>query len=132
MKNRIRHWVLQHIERTAGAVFLWAATQDARRYGLGWNTDMAMLRRLARRELDAIPESVEAFFLHQKTEQKILIERLGRRYDLGLALNEAANRALAEKKEAERAVDPGMNLTSRQVAALDFQKQYLQRLIEKQ
>ena len=39
-------------------------------------------------------ESIIAHFSYQDSEQRILNERLARRFDLGMALNEAANRAI--------------------------------------
>lgn len=78
--------------------------------------------RIAHRELSAISEA----FSYHESEVKVLGERLGRRFDQGMALNEAANRAIAAKKTAET---EGNGLSSNQKAALEFQKQYLDRIV---
>lgn len=58
--------------------------------------------------------------LYQDTEAEFFKSRLERRYDIGLALNEAANRAIDAKK---------VYLTSNQRAALRLQQGTLQRWV---
>lgn len=55
------------------------------------------------RELYALPGEIEGYLKAQATETEILTHRLARRFDLGMALNEAAERAtvLIEKTRAE-------------------------------
>lgn len=88
----------------------------------GWDATEA--RRIAAREVAAAPESILAHFEYQRSEADILSERLARRYDPGMALSEAANRAIAQKQAAR---DP--QLTSRQLAALKVQEETLNRAI---
>lgn len=103
-------------------VKVWLLMREAKR--LGWN--LSETERLAKRELDAVQESIRAHFEYQISEVEILSQRLGRRYDPGMALNEAANRAIAQKQAAR---DP--QLTSRQKLALKFQEEELKRRIDR-
>lgn len=103
-----------------------------------------------RRELKAIPEQVRAFAEQQATEVEVLTERLARRFDLGAALNEAAERAKARiaatrkqvLADAQHIEDPierhyaqmradVPNLTGRQSAALAVQRQTIERSIRR-
>lgn len=122
--GRKPHWAIALVSRIAGAVFIWSITRDVRGF------DKAETKRIAVRELWVIPESIHRHFDFQDREQAILKERLGRRYDLGLALCESANRALAEKKatNTEHEVIP---LSAKQQAALKFQEEYLQRIVKR-
>lgn len=106
-----------------GTLYVWSILRECR--NVGW--DVGKARDVARREVWAVPESIRAYFLHQKTEADILTERLGRRYDLGSALNEAANRAM-EDKRVQREAQP---LTATQEAALKVQREYLQHIVER-
>lgn len=106
------------IKRVSGQLHVWALCQEAR------TTDPVETKRIARRELDAISESIGAHFDYQKREQEILSDRLARRFDIGMAMNEAANRAIEEKAAVK------VRLSSTQEKALEFQKAYLDRLVK--
>jgi len=90
--------------------------------------DVVETRRVAKREVDAIWDSLSAHLDYQTTEAQILNERLARRYDFGMAMNEAANRAIAAKKAAGQP-NPH-NLTGFQERALELQKETLQRALK--
>jgi hypothetical protein len=83
--------------------------------------DPVEVEQLAWRELRAIRESILAHFDYQNREQRILSDRLARRFDLGMALNEAAARAIEEK----HAVVPAGYPTPHQMTALEFQAEQL-------
>jgi hypothetical protein len=72
--------------------------------------------RLVERELDAIPESILGHFDWQRREVEILSDRLARRFDVAMALNEATNRAIEEKGALR------ISLGSGQLAAFEHQK----------
>lgn len=124
----------------------------------GWNLPRA--HQFVHDALVAIDTDLEAMSLFHKSEQQILSERLGRRYDPGAALNEAAERALAAKRaaggkivtpadtkvqvddfwsqeaarqQAARAAspEPTFEQTSNQKRALEHQKRYLKGIVEK-
>ena len=69
----------------------------------------------------AIHDTIIAHFDFQNREQRILSDRLARRFDLGMALNEAAVRAIKEKQAAVPAGYP----TAHQMRALEFQAEQL-------
>ena len=72
-------------------------------------------------ELRAIPEAVRRNIIYHDAEVRLQTERLMRRYDLGGALNEAAQRAMEDKKTQ---VPPGYP-TAMQKQALELQAQTL-------
>lgn len=57
-------------------------------------------------ELDQILVTARTFAFNQISESEIVSQRLARRYDPGMALNEAFNRA-AEKVESVKQAEPG-------------------------
>jgi hypothetical protein len=59
---------------------------------------------LARREIAGIRDNMAAFHQYQVDEAGILNERLMRRFDPQMALNEATNRAIAAKKAARESI----------------------------
>jgi hypothetical protein len=65
---------------------------------------------------------------HYDSEVDIVSDRLSRRYDPGMALNEATERALAKKREdsTTKEIQP---LTHAQMKALEFQKAYLKNIV---
>jgi hypothetical protein len=87
----------------------------------------AEVRALIDRELTGIEGNVQAFCIWQMNEQTVLKERLARRYDIGMAMNESAQRAMQDKDVAKNAPV----LTSKQQAALALQKEYLDRVVRK-
>ncbi|HEY1427825.1 MAG TPA: hypothetical protein VGF50_14225 [Caulobacteraceae bacterium] len=72
-------------------------------------------------ELRVIPEAVRRNLIYRDAEVRLQTERLMRRYDLGGALNEAAQRAMEDKKTQ---VPPGYP-TELQKRALEVQAQTL-------
>lgn len=62
---------------------------------------------------------------YQSTSSEILADRLTRRYDPGMAVNEAAQAALERKAEIKNDPDPVRPLTPKQEMALEFQKRVL-------
>ncbi len=126
IRYEVTRWATGVIERAASETLIWVLIQKAR-WVRGWNPADENMPRMIRREVGAIMETVEAGTSWQMNEQEVLKARLGRRYDLGMALNESANRALEAKAQA--AVEAPI-LTTRQEAALKFQKDYLQRVVK--
>lgn len=115
----MRKW----IKKVSGSIYAWCVAKDAEVQGYRY-TDS---KKIADREIAAISESLAKHFDWQDREQRILSERLGRRYDLGMALNESANRAIKERdKDAAKAAP---QLTGSQLKALEFQKRYLQNVV---
>lgn len=124
MLDKIKKRFILAAIRLSGSIYAWSVAKHAANAGY----DLAEAARLAVRETLAVKESVVAHFEYQKTEQDILSERLARRYDIGMAMNEAANCAIVQKAAAKE--DPrNPPLTSRQQAALEFQKEYLARIV---
>lgn len=124
MKNimsRLRTAWLAWVMRLAHRAYIYAALRQS------VFSDRADLAKLLERELLAIPETVAAHFAYQDREVRILTDRLSRRFDVGSAVNEAANRAIQDKKVAREA----QPLTGRQLAALEFQKQHLQKIVDR-
>jgi hypothetical protein len=110
-------------------VYAWALERDLTRPDLEKPLPKGEVRRLAWREITAIRESILAHFDYQDREQRILSDRLARRFDLGMALNEAANRAIGEKKATMNPA--GLNYpTPQQQAALDLQARTLQERVK--
>lgn len=81
--------------------------------------DLDTARALVRREIDLIAGTVHGAITWHRSEVDLLADRLSRRYDPGLALQEATNRAIEAKKAAKAA---GNALTTKQEAALELQK----------
>lgn len=111
--SHVHYAALGWIKRRGRAVYLWALVSEQ-----PTEIDRQKFSALAGREIDAIRETVVAHFDYQDSEARILSERLARRYDPGMALNEATNRALEAKAAAKTA---GMGLTDKQKFALEFQ-----------
>lgn len=111
--NPFRSWVIGVIHGLAQRLYVWAICAAAAHRP----------RRLVEREVKAVPETVDASLAYQNREQETLTVRLSRRYDIGMAMNEAANRAMADKATAR------LQLTPQQEAALKVQQDYLQRVV---
>lgn len=118
--------MLDLIEKYAARVFTWALVRQAERRGLNLHT----ARAVAQREVAAISATIRESECWQMDEQRILTERLGRRYDLGMAMNESANRALEAKKAAKAGADVP-RLTAGQEAALKVQQETLERIVRR-
>lgn len=104
-----------------GRLYIWALVRDLLADPPEDVTlDKREVRRLAWRELSAIRASIVEHWRYQDREARILNDRLSRRYDPGMAVNEAANRAIQAKRAAgERSPD---NLTDKQKLALKLQQ----------
>lgn len=117
----MNRWLLD----LASRLFVWALTRDLMETQepdrVFDNMTTAEVRRLAWREITAIRVSIIEHYRFQDREQRILTERLKRRYDLGQALNESAQRAIADKQTV---VPPGYP-TELQKRALELQAQTL-------
>lgn len=110
-------WIRYLAER----LVIWAVVKQCRTH------PAIETRRIATREIEALRESVNIHFEYQDREQSILTARLTRRYDVGLAMNEATVRA-QEQRRKDGTLHEIQQLTPRQQAALEFQKQYLARI----
>lgn len=103
-----------------GRLYVWALVREIMAPNLDVPLDAREARRLVWRELGAIRETVIEHARYQDREARILNDRLSRRYDPGMAVNEAANRAIAAKQAAgERSPD---TLTDKQKLALQLQE----------
>lgn len=116
------------IGRIARAVYAWAIMRDLKIKTLSNEWNYAHTKDIVDRELRAIEETVLAAHSYQKKESEIVADRLARRFDPGMILNEVANRAL-EAKKAARADVP--QLSGTQLRALEFQKEYLKRVVDR-
>lgn len=118
----IRFW--GGVKRVADALTVACIGHIAKTHGY----DVAETRRIVDREVKAIFDSLSGHLDYQYTEAGILNERLARRYDFSMAINEAANRAIAAKKAAGQP-NPH-NLSNFQEASLKAQKETLQRALK--
>ena len=136
-----RQWLARKILPQAKRVHAWAAMQLIDDYDAIVSIDTAyeggnlvilpehMLsaaRQIIERELDQIIVTGRLAAFNQITEEEIIRTRLARRYDPGMAMNEAFARA-AEKAKNEPHPVSGMSqkLTDNQQAALKFQEKFL-------
>ena len=123
------------IERLAARLYVWALTHDLMAIppddAPNWTPPMEKreVMRLIERELGAIRTSIIEHYRYQDREQRILSERLTRRYDVGMAMNEATNRAIEAKKAAGEP-NPD-NLSPKQKMALEVQAQTLKERLGK-
>lgn len=90
--------------------------------------DRSQFKEIALYELSLVSSVAFARATYRKTETDILAESLTRRFDVGSALNEATNRAIEAKKAAREEIS---ELSGSQNKALEFQKQYLARILAK-
>jgi hypothetical protein len=84
---------------------------------------MAVARRIVEQELAQILSTAERYVGNYLEEKQIIHERLARRYDPGMALNEAFNRVAEKIEEAKPA--EAIPLSGKQQAALKFQQEFL-------
>jgi hypothetical protein len=113
------------LRRQAGRAYVALLVREAKERGF----EPVKARRLAWSEVAAIPDTLVAHFDYQKSEATILSERLARRFDPGMAVNEAAQRAIAAKKAAGQPSPD--NLTDKQRLGLELQEQHLKEVIRK-
>jgi len=114
--------MINWLERQAERYVVWCLARRARRDG----HDVEHVRTFAQRALAQLPADITAMCVYQESEAAVLTKRLGRRYDPGLALNEATNRALDAKQAAVVTT-----LSATQLAALEVQKQTVRRIVER-
>lgn len=119
---RFTDWLV----RATGRLYTWALCRHAE--GVGW--DLGRTRTLANEYVGDVPKAIRDSLSFHAREVEAQVPRLNRRMDIGMALNEAANRAMDEKKTLrEHAKDSG--LTGSQLKALEFQEQYLKGIVRK-
>lgn len=106
--------------RLAEDIYIWA-TMRALRKELG--VVRADDERVLRNEIRAVQESILYYINYQSQEASILNERLSRRFDPGMALQEATNRAIEAKKELRQ------HMTLQMQHGLEEQKQRAKRAI---
>ena len=103
--------------------WLWLETDEFCQSG---PDDMSLIHRIAQREVNAVNESIRSSIEWHTSEVDILTARLTRRYDVGMAMNEATQRAMDARKAAWTDHDI-IPMTGRQNAALAFQEMMLKR-----
>jgi len=115
LRLRLAAWM----QRAGEAALVFGLTLEAKR---DWGSAAGLA---AEREVKECRRNVAEFLRNQKTEADILNERLTRRYDPALALVEATNRAIEQKKTDRSHV---YDLTTKQLGALEMQRQQLDRI----
>lgn len=110
--------------------FVWALYRSLRQTKVKFHP-MNRLHLIIANEVACVRDSIIGFCAYQFTETEILTERLGRRYDVGMAMNEATNRALVLKAAMPTDPQPIRELTANQKMALKVQEQYLARIVKK-
>lgn len=127
--------MLKKIAHYAARYLTWYAVRCARERNDAANLrnpdvqfefDESVARRIAGACYATVPDDVINGARYNASELSILTQRLGRRYDVAMALNEAANRALAAKKAAK---EHYFELSGFQQQALAVQKQQQQRTV---
>ncbi len=119
-------WFVNLARTAAERVLIWCLCREAEARGI----DLALARPSAQHFVERAKTDAMDAATWKHGEARIQQDRLSKRFDIGAALNEGANRAIGEKKALEQhAADSG--LTSRQLAALKFQQEYLQRVVSK-
>jgi hypothetical protein len=130
MGSLFRMWLARKILPRAKRAYAWAAMQliddhdilsadekyNYANYVVVPDHMRAVTRQVVERELDQIMMTARIVAFNTESEQDVIASRLARRYDPGMALNEAFNRT-AEKMDQE--------LSPNQQAALAFQQKFL-------
>lgn len=122
MTNKIRQWFTSQALWMSGRLMTWAHMRMAE--DRDW--DPEIVKRVSQSEQNAIWDQVRAVIKYQAGEVEMLEARLSRRFDPGMALNEAANRAMVQKQAAR---DP--QLTAGQLMALKVQEETVNRWVER-
>lgn len=120
--NKFRNWLTTRVLWLSGSLSTWAYIRMAE--DRDWSP--TTVKHVVQSEQNAVWDQVRKVIEYQAGEVELLEDRLSRRFDIGMAMNEAANRAIAQKQAAR---DP--ELTGRQKLALEFQKEYLQKVVDK-
>lgn len=124
MRERISKWAV----RLGAMLMTWGYVERGRQKG--WTKQqLSTARLIAMQEENAIWDSIRGVILWNKSEGEIVASRLARRFDPGMTLNEIANRAIEAKKAIRE--EAGPQLTSKQLAALEFQKNYLKGVVDR-
>jgi hypothetical protein len=113
-------WLTRLALSWGAALYTWGAVRFLRSDDPPIN-DSKRVAELIGSELRAIPRAVQENIIYHDAEVRLQTERLMRRYDLGGALNEAAQRAITDKQTA---VPPGYP-TEMQKRALELQEKTL-------
>lgn len=139
--QKVKLWTAERLERSTTRLYAWIVMQKLSN-GSGYidrdddpivlsvpdPAKMAVARRIVEQELAEILKTAERYVGNYLEEKQIVHERLARRYDPGLAMNEAFTRA-AKKVEEEKPPHPvsGMSqeLSPNQQKALAFQERFL-------
>lgn len=122
-------WLKQSALTWLGRLHVWIAQAHVKLHESefdGSGVDPSLLHAIAKREVDAIHETIIHSLEWHKDEAQILTDRLTRRYDVGMAMNEATQRAMVARETAGTAHDV-LPLSNRQNAALVFQQEFLKR-----
>lgn len=82
------------------------------------------------REVKSTPSIVAKAVLYQQDVQQTMADRLTKRFDPAMALNEAYNAALDRKDKIINDPDPVKPLTGKQQAALAWQQETLRRRLQ--
>lgn len=101
----------------------WSLASEAKRRG--W--DKAKSAEAARKQVVESIQNWREQVLYGQREDFITADRLNRRFDPGMTLNEVTSRAIAQK-QAARVQESGPQLSYTQLAALKVQKEYLERV----
>lgn len=114
------------IEKLAAGVLVWFMRRRLERKG----HDPQKAEGFLKRAICDVEAAAEDALVWNKTEIANLTPRLERRFDVGMAMNEAAQRAMQAKREngTDREVQ---ELSGTQKAALTFQQEYLQKLVDR-
>jgi hypothetical protein len=83
--------------------------------------DSKIVKPLVEAELTGIRRSIIDTYHYRDREQRLINERLTRRFDISQAMNEATNRAIAAK-QAAGAMRDVPQLTGKQQLALELQQ----------
>lgn len=115
---------MRFIERLATSLMLRLMRRRLVRKGF----DVQKADKFLKLAVQDLEQSAEDALAWNKSEVETLSARLERRYDVGLAMNESANRAIAAKKAAGTERDI-VQLTASQKLALKLQEETIQRAI---
>jgi hypothetical protein len=121
------------VARLGAALLTWALT-DRAKHDVSFlsdtdepftTTQMAYFKKHLQLELDGLYSMAATQAIVQYSEAELLDERLSRRFDPGMALNEAYQRAVEAKTELRDQYTP------KQEAALQVQAETLRRILRK-
>lgn len=122
--------LVRFIASIAERVLIWCICRAAEAQGV----DLKLVRPAANEYVRRATRDAMLAARWNTNEARIQEERLTKRFDLGAALNEGANRAIAAKQGERREMTleeqaRASGLTDRQIEALKFQKGHLERVV---